>query len=155
MHSKWHSQYSVKFFAAIRLEAGSHERSGRKHYQAWERTEQQREQQSLLYLVCVTTALFSKDKQLKVQNPSYWPFKFTRVGGGNPCLLCLAFASSSFIRGRRKEGKATGKVLFHINISSGMQTGLFTAIQFDLGHTKGNGFNTGLDPSCQSWTWVV
>lgn len=151
MHSKWHSQYSVKFFAAIRLEAGSRERSGRKHYQAWERTEQQREQQSLLYLGYITTALFSEDKQLQVQNHSYCPFKLTG-GKKNPLL---PFASSSFARGRGKEGKATGKVLFHINISSGMQTGLFIAIQFDPGHTKGNGFNTGFDPSCQSWIWAV
>lgn len=43
MHSKWHSQDNVKFFSVIRLEAGSHERSGRKHYQARETTKLQRE----------------------------------------------------------------------------------------------------------------
>lgn len=69
------------------------------------------------------------------------------------CLLLLAalLGGRGKRRGKReKEGKATGKVLFHINISSGMQIGLFTAIQSDPGHTKGNGFNTGFDFSCQS-----
>lgn len=73
------------------------------------------------------------------------------LGEKIPCLLCLSFVSSSFLRGRGKQGKATGKVLFHINIFSGMQTGLFIAIQFDPGHTKGNGFSVGFAPSCQSW----
>lgn len=68
-----------------------------------------------------------------------------------PCLLCLYFASSSFVRGRGKQGKAAGKVQFHINISSGMQTDLFIAIQFDPGHTKGNGFNAGFAPPYHGW----
>ena len=91
-HSKWCSQYSVKLFATIRLEAGSPQRSGRKHSQAWERTQQQREQHSLLYVGYVTTARFSKHKQLQVQNPNYCPFKLTWGGGGRNKSSFAVFA---------------------------------------------------------------